>query len=326
MALRRKFSVSAFWDDVRAYEATSFLYIGELCRYLLNRPREPGERDHRLRVGVGNGMRPDIWVRFQERFGVPVIREFYGATEGNAPILNFEGRPGMVGRIRAGQVLVRCDPATGEIVRNADGFCERVTPGEAGLLLGKISKVLSFQGYVDEQATRRKIVEHVFEKGDQYFDSGDLLQLHEKGWLSFADRAGDTFRWKGENVSTNEVAEILDGARGVHEANVYGVEVPGAEGRAGMAALRVDASFDLAGFADYVEKNLARYQRPRFLRLLQGEMRVTSTFKHQKVAYREEGFDPGRVTDPLHLWRDGRFEKLDAELFGRIARGEVEVG
>lgn len=326
MALRRRFSARAFWDDARRYRATSFIYIGELCRYLLNRPVQPGERDHGLRVGVGNGMRGDIWVPFQERFGVPLLREFYGATEGNAPLVNLEGRPGMIGRLRPGQVLVRCDATTGEPLRNATGRCERVGPGEVGLFLGRISRIMSFDGYADAQATQKKILRDVFKPGDRWFDSGDLLQLHEGGWLSFADRAGDTFRWKGENVSTHEVADVLDACPGVHEANVYGVEIPGTDGRAGMAAVKTDADFDLDAFARHVNTELASYQRPLFLRRLEGRMNVTGTFKHQKVAYRDEGWDPARVDDPLHALVDGRYEPLDAALAERIRRGEVVPG
>ncbi|MBZ0253658.1 MAG: AMP-binding protein, partial [Candidatus Methylomirabilis sp.] len=218
VALRKKFSASNFWKDVGDYGATSFLYIGELCRYLLNTPTQPGESAHKLRVAVGNGLRPDIWEPFQRRFNIPTIREFYGATEGNAPVLNFEGRPGMIGRRRMGQVIVKADLATGEPIRNAKGFCEEIEVGETGLLLGKITKVLKFDGYVDGAATKKKILENVFQKGDQYFNSGDLIVLHDNGWLAFGDRVGDTFRWKGENVSTNEVAEVLNKADGVLES------------------------------------------------------------------------------------------------------------
>lgn len=326
MALRRRFSASAFWDDVKRFEATSFIYIGELCRYLLNKPVQPGERDHRLRVGVGNGMRGDIWVPFQQRFGVPLIREFYGATEGNAPIINLEGRPGMIGKLRTGQVLLRCDATTGVPLRGSDGRCERIGVGEIGLLAARIDKVMGFDGYVDASATERKILHGVFKPGDRYFDSGDLLQLHAGGWLSFADRAGDTFRWKGENVSTNEVAEILDAVPGVSEANVYGVEIPGADGRAGMAAIQAGEGFDLDAFTKHVVSELASYQRPLFLRLLEGDMRITGTFKHQKVEYREEGWDLSRVSDPLFALVEGRYRRLDGELVEQIASGRVLLG
>ena len=193
------------------------MYIGELCRYLLNQPKHPLERQHRLRIVGGNGLRPDIWEEFQQRFQIPLIREYYGATEGNNMSVNLTGRPGMVGRLQMGSALIRCDAETGEPYRSADGRCERVKVGETGLFVAKINAAIPFDGYADKSATQKKILEHVFKQGDRYFDSGDLLVLHEDKWLSFADRVGDTFRWKGENVSTNEVAEILNGAPSVLE-------------------------------------------------------------------------------------------------------------
>jgi acyl-CoA synthetase (AMP-forming)/AMP-acid ligase II len=325
MALRRKFSASGFWRDVREFRATSFLYIGEVCRYLLNAEPQAGERDHRLRVAVGNGMAPAIWEPFQERFGIPMIREFYGATEGVAAIMNLSGRPRMVGRMSIGQALVRCDPATGEIFRNERGFCEKVNAGDAGLLLSRVSPLLDFDGYVDREATEEKIVHGVFKRGDRYFNTGDLLQLHESRWMSFADRVGDTFRWKGENVSTAEVSGILGDAAGVLEANVYGVRVPGAEGRAGMAALTVGEDFDLDDFAEFVAAKLPRYQHPRFLRLLRSGMRVTGTFKQQKGDYREEAFDPSAIEDPLFLLDGDRYVPIDDELHAQIEAGDVAV-
>jgi acyl-CoA synthetase (AMP-forming)/AMP-acid ligase II len=325
MALRRKFSASQFWSDVQRFDASAFVYIGELCRYLLNQPERPEERAHRLRIITGNGLRPDIWDRFQERFRVPLIREFYGATEGNAPLVNVLGRPGMIGRLQPSQAVVRCDLETGEVLRGPDGRCERVGAGETGLLLGRISGITSYDGYVDAEATRRKILEGVFGSGDRWFDTGDLVACHEDGWLSFADRVGDTFRWKGENVSTNEVAEILNGAPGVLESNVFGVQVPGADGRAGMACLRCDGDFSLGAFAAYVMERLPVYQRPYFLRLLGDEMRVTGTFKHQKADYRREGYDPARVRDPLFFLDGPGYVPLDTALFEDLQAGRTTL-
>ncbi len=322
VALRRRFSASQFWEDVRKYDASIFVYIGELCRYLLNAPKSPHERGHRLRVGVGNGLRPDVWEPFQKRFGVPLIREFYMATESNAPIVNFEGRPGMLGRLKPGQVLVRCDETTGEVIRNRRNFCEQVEVGQKGMLLGRINPLVTFDGYVDKAATDKKLWKDVFRKGDAYFNTGDLLQLHEDSWVSFADRVGDTFRWKGENVSTNEVAEVLNGAKGVLESNVYGVTVPGNEGRAGMASINANGELDLDEFARYVVSRLPAYQRPYFLRLQQ-EMRVTGTFKHQKAGYREEGFDPNKVDDPLFFLDGDTYVPIDRALFQRLQAGEI---
>jgi acyl-CoA synthetase (AMP-forming)/AMP-acid ligase II len=322
LALRRRFSASQFWDDVRRFDASVFIYIGELCRYLLNAPRSPHERNHRLRLATGNGLRGDIWEAFQRRFGVPLIREFYGATEGNAPLVNFEGRPGMIGRMKIGQALVRCDPESGEVTRNQRGLCEKVEAGERGILLININALFSFEGYVDKGATQKKIITDVFRKGDRYFNSGDLLVQHEDGWVSFADRVGDTFRWKGENVSTNEVAEVLNRAPGVLESNVYGVAVPGAEGRAGMASLHVNGGFDIEQLGGYVIENFPVYQRPYFVRV-QHEMQVTGTFKHLKVAYRNEGYDPRKSSDPVYFLDGDRYVRIDDRLYQRLAAGEI---
>jgi acyl-CoA synthetase (AMP-forming)/AMP-acid ligase II len=326
MALRRKFSVTHFWDDVRRFGATHSVYIGELCRYLLNGEPGPGDRDHNLRCVMGNGLRPDIWHEFQERFGIPEIREFYGATEGTAGLMNRTGKPGMVGKIGLGMKLVTCDQETGEPIRGADGFCTPVEPGEIGLLLGPISKATSFDGYVEREASQKKIMTDVFKTGDRFFNTGDLLQLHEGKWLSFADRVGDTFRWKGENVSTNEVAEVCNGAPGVLETNVYGVQVPGADGRAGMAAVNTEEDFDLAAFAGFVKSALPGYQRPLFVRLLGGQMQTTGTFKHQKVRYRNEAFDPGQCEDPLYYFDGESYQPIDAAVFGAIVSGVTRVG
>ncbi|MEM7409804.1 MAG: long-chain-acyl-CoA synthetase [Myxococcota bacterium] len=324
MALRRKFSASRFWEDVRRFDATCFIYIGELCRYLLNQPDDPRDGEHRLRVIAGNGLRPDIWERFQQRFQIPMIREFYGATEGTTPVANFAGRPGMVGRLLPGQAVLRCEQDTGELLRDANGLCAKVAAGETGLLVTPINQTSKFDGYLDESASKKKIMEDVLKKGDCYFNTGDLLTLHAYGWLSFADRVGDTFRWKGENVSTNEVAEVLNGAPGVQESNVFGVQIPGADGRAGMAALNVGEDFSLDDFAAYVVEKLPGYQRPYFVRLLE-EMQITGTFKHQKVDYRRQGYDPSQVTDPLYFLDGEKFVPVDGALYAGIQSGEVTL-
>ena len=238
--------------------------------------------------------------------------------------MNFAGVPGRIGRLMPGQVVLRCDIETGDIQRNAEGRCERVGEGETGLLAIKIAGLSRFDGYVDKKASEKKILKDVFEEGDRYFDSGDLLDVHPGGWVSFADRLGDTFRWKGENVSTNEVAEALNLADGVLESNVYGVEVPGADGRAGMASLNVSDAFDLAAFAEHVRSELPAYMRPYFLRI-QHDMRITGTFKHQKVDYRREGFDPARVGDPLYFLEEDRYVVLDAALHDAIVSGEKKL-
>jgi acyl-CoA synthetase (AMP-forming)/AMP-acid ligase II len=324
IALRRKFSASNFWSDIRKFEATAFMYIGELLRYLLNAPEHPRDGHHKLRAIAGNGLRPDIWEEFQTRFNVPLIREIYGATEGTTVLANCTGRVGMVGRLQPGLVVARCDLLSGDLWRGDDGHSEAVEPGEVGLLITPINSLTKFDGYVDEEASQKKILTDVFVAGDRYFNTGDLLKLHEGRWLSFADRVGDTFRWKGENVSTNEVAETLNGATGVLESNVYGVEVPGTEGRAGMASVNHDEAFELDLFNRWVIDNLPVYQRPYFLRL-QSEMRITGTFKHQKVDYRKEGYDPSQISDPLFFLDGEKYVPLSRELHERIAAGEVKL-
>ncbi len=324
LALRTKFSASNFWSDVRKYNATAFVYIGELLRYLLNQPATAEDRNHRVRVITGNGLRPDIWTTFAERFQIHEIREFYGATEGNAPTVNLENRPGMVGRLGPGQSILRCDLATGEVLRNADGFCEKVNPGETGLLVAEISTTAPFDGYADKEATAKKILHDILATGDSFFNSGDLITLHENWWISFADRVGDTFRWKGENVSTNEVAEVLNDAPGVLESNVYGVVIPGTDGRAGMASLNCREDFSLETFAQFVTEKLPGYQRPYFLRL-QEDMRITGTFKHQKVDYRKEGFDPTLVSDPLFFLDGETYHPVDQEVFTSLQDGSRKL-
>jgi acyl-CoA synthetase (AMP-forming)/AMP-acid ligase II len=322
LAVRRKFSASQFWDDVRAFNATLFIYIGELCRYLLSQPPTPSERHHHIRLCLGNGMRADIWRKFQSRFRIPLIREYYGATEGNMGLVNLEGRPGMIGRVLPGVAIVKVDPLTGEIIRKRGGRCQSVAVGERGLLLGHINPVMSFDGYLDRAATRKKIVRDVFRKGDAYFNTGDLVQLHAHGWVSFADRVGDTFRWKGENVSTQEVAEILSHAKGLREVNVYGVPVNGTEGRVGMASIVVTDGFDVNALSRYVVNNLAGYQRPYFLRVVP-DMRITGTFKHQKNDYRNEGYDPSTVKDPLYYLDGRQYVPIDEALYRGLASGQI---
>jgi acyl-CoA synthetase (AMP-forming)/AMP-acid ligase II len=326
LALRRKFSASNFWKDAIRFRATRVLYIGELCRYLLHQPAAPEDRAHSVRIAVGNGLRPEIWGPFQERFGIPLVREFYGATEGNAPLANLEGRRGMLGRLMRGQAIVECDLESGEPIRDANGRCRRIAkPGETGLFIGRISRTARFDGYVDPNATQSKILTGVFKKNDAWFNSGDLVTLHEGKWVSFADRVGDTFRWKGENVSTNEVAALLNGAPGVLESNVFGVQVPGSDGRAGMACLVVSKEFDPCAFGAYVTARLPKYAKPIFVRLL-SDMQVTSTLKHQKTDYRREGYDPARISDRLYVWLSEGYVPLTAELYERIRSGALSPG
>lgn len=330
LVLARKFSASRFWSDCRENEVTSFQYIGELCRYLLHTPEHPDERRHRVRVCIGNGLRPEIWEAFQERFGIPRIIEFYGATEGNVALMNLDGKVGAVGRLpgfvrrAVGVSLVRYDVAKDEHERGPDGFCIPCKPGEVGEAIGRITGVSRFEGYSSPEATEKKILRNVFKPGDAYFRTGDLLRMDADDYFYFVDRIGDTFRWKGENVSTSEVAEVLSVCPGVKEANVYGVAVPEQDGRAGMAALVVQEGFDPAPLAERCTRELPAYARPIFLRLLP-QIEVTGTFKHRKVELVKEGFDPAAIPDPLYFLDGERYVPLDAALHARILRGEQRL-
>jgi fatty-acyl-CoA synthase len=326
MALRRRFSASAFWKDAVRYGATRVVYIGELCRYLLQQPPAPEDDAHSVRFAVGNGLRPDVWKPFQTRFKIPTIREFYGATEGNAVLANLEGRTGMLGRFGRGQGVIECDLESGTPRRGLDGRCRRITrPGEVGLFVARISRIARFDGYLDHKASDSKILRDVFRRGDAWFNSGDLVTLHEEKWLSFADRVGDTFRWKGENVSTAEVALLLNAAPGVVESNVFGVSVPGSDGKAGMACLVIGPDFDVGAFGAYAAEKLPKYARPLFLRLLR-DMQVTSTLKQKKTDYRTEGYDPARFEDPVFVSIDGRYERITPERYHEIRTGKIVPG
>ncbi len=330
--LARKFSASRFWEDCVRHDATVFQYIGELCRYLLNAPEHPDERRHKLRLCVGNGLRGEVWEPFQQRFAIPEIVEFYGATEGNVVFINGDNKVGSIGRLPGlmrriqGMHLVRFDVENEQVVRGPDGFCIDSEVGEAGEAIGRITNVIRFEGYTDEKASEKKVLRDVFEKGDAYFRTGDLLRRDEEDYFYFVDRVGDTFRWKGENVSTGEVAEVVSMCPGVKEANVYGVSVEGADGRAGMASLVVGDDFDIAVLYQQVVDQLASYSQPLFVRLGK-EIEITGTFKHRKVDAVKEGFDPEQIADPLYFLdaKAGAYVPLDAARHRAIQAGEIRV-
>ena len=329
-ASRRQFSASAFLDDVRRHDAVAFVYVGELCRYLLRQPPTARDRDHRLRVAAGAGLRPDIWTPFVERFGLARVIEMYGATEGNIALQNFDNRPGSVGKPHAlledTVALVRYDHDRGDVRRNPAGHCIPCAPDEAGELLGRVGHGggMEYDGYTDRDATARKLLHDVFTPGDTWFRSGDLLRQDADGYYYFVDRIGDTFRWKGENVSTHEVGDVLSNAPGITEANVYGVPVPGEDGQAGMAAIVLAAGHALDGAAFYAHAatHLPRYALPAFLRLVP-EMDVTGTLKQRKQSFKGEGYDPARSHDPLFVRDDAArtFVALTPTLFDAVRSG-----
>ena len=335
LVLRSKFSATEFWDDCHRYKPTVFQYIGELCRYLLNTPENPHEREHGLRIAIGNGLRPEIWARFQERFKIPRIMEFYGATEGNVGMINYDGKIGAIGRVpwymRNIQKirLVRYDVDKGAVMRDANGFCTETANGEVGEAIGKIDPNdprFRFDGYTKSEDTEKKILRDAFRKGDAWFRTGDLMRRDQHGYFYFVDRTGDTFRWKGENVATSEVAEALSLFPGIHEANVYGVVIPGGEGKAGMASLVTAPSFDIEALVAHLEEYLPSYARPIFLRFQQ-QIEATSTFKQRKVELQKQGFNPSLVADPIFV-RDaetGRYSKLTPELYEDICAGKTKL-
>ena len=337
VVIRARFSASDFWRDVRDERCTLFQYIGELCRYLNNAPHQDIETEHSLRIACGNGLRPEVWEPFQKRFKIPRILEYYASTEGNFSLYNCEGRPGAIGKIpsflahRLPVALLRFDVDKGEPLRNAEGFCERCGPDEAGEAVGLIpgaGKDLAgrFEGYADAEASARKVLRNVFKEGDAWYRTGDLMRRDERGFYYFVDRVGETYRWKGENVSTAEVLTALTAARGVLDGVVYGVAVPGADGRAGTAALMVDSRFDLAQFRADVALRLPAYARPVFLRLLR-TIESTGTFKPRKQDLVNAGFDPARIEDPLYFDdpRTQAYVPLDAALFAAISSGAVRI-
>jgi fatty-acyl-CoA synthase len=335
VVIRSRFSASDFWRDVRDEKCTLFQYIGELCRYLVNTPEQPVETEHSLRMACGNGLRPEVWETFKSRFRIPRIFEYYASTEGNFSLYNCEGKPGSIGRIpsflahRLPVALVRIDIESGEPLRNGKGFCESCTVDEAGEAVGRIPddeqvRAGRFEGYADAEASQRKVLRNVFKEGDAWYRTGDLLRRDAAGFYYFVDRMGDTYRWKGENVSTAEVLSVVTAVPQVLDGVVFGVTVPGAEGRAGMAALVVNAEFDLAAFRLEVGARLPSYARPVFLRLLSA-IESTGTFKPRKVELGSAGYDPAQVSDPLFFDdpRANAYVPVDTALHAAIVAGKI---
>jgi fatty-acyl-CoA synthase len=336
VAIAEKFSAQRFWDDVVRFDCTAFQYIGELCRYLSNAPASPNAARHRLRVACGNGLRGDIWQPFKRRFAIPRILEFYAATEGNFSLFNVEGKPGAIGRIpsflthRFPAAIVRFDVEAGAPLRGADGLCIRSGAGEVGEAIGRIGEMKDgggrFEGYTSAAETEQKVLRDVFAPGDAWFRTGDLMMRDAEGYFYFVDRIGDTFRWKGENVATLEVAEAIAACPGVADVSVYGVAVAGHDGRAGMAAVVAGDGFDPAGLYQHLRERLPAYAAPLFIRMLPA-LSLTETFKQKKQELVRDGFDPSRVSDPL-WFRDvsvGAYVPLDAALFAKIASGKVRL-
>ncbi len=334
LVLRRKFSASHFWDDIAEHDCTLFVYIGELCRYLVNQPPHPKERTHRLRLGFGNGLRPEVWSELETRFGLTRMLEFYGSTEGNVSLFNFDGKVGAIGRVppylrsRFPVKLVQFDIEAEQPVRGPDGFCLPCAAGEIGEAIGQIKDDArgGYSGYADKAASEKKILRDAFETGDAWFRTGDLMREDKDGYFYFIDRIGDTFRWKGENVSTTEVAEAIARYPGIAEANVYGVQVDKLDGRAGMAAITPGEGFDLEGLRDHLLRELPNFARPLFIRI-QPAIETTGTFKYRKLDLVADGFDPAKTEHRLYFDYPlaHRYEAITEDLYKEIQSGGFKL-
>uniref|UniRef100_A0AAY4DQW0 long-chain-fatty-acid--CoA ligase n=1 Tax=Denticeps clupeoides TaxID=299321 RepID=A0AAY4DQW0_9TELE len=337
VVLKRKFSASQFWNDCRRHNVTVIQYIGEIMRYLCNTPKKDNDKIHSVRLALGNGIRSDTWTEFLQRFGGVRICECYGATEGNIGFVNYTGKIGAIGKVLSihkvrkvrsyPYAMIKYDTEKEEPVRDSRGLCVEVPLGETGLLVAKITKSTPFSGYANKEQTKKKILTDVFEKGDLYFNSGDLLRTDHEGFIYFQDRIGDTFRWKGENVATTEVTDVMIMLGFIEEANVYGVRVPGHEGRIGMASLKLTQGMklDLLATYEHIKTYLPSYAIPRFLRI-QNLLDVTGTFKQMKVKLAEEGFDPAVIRDSMYFLEDNKgYVPMTKDIYSSISEGRLRL-
>ncbi|MFX0138667.1 MAG: long-chain-acyl-CoA synthetase [Candidatus Hodarchaeota archaeon] len=328
-ALRKRFSASEFWKDIKKYQATYTIYVGEIPRYLLNQPESEYEKNTPLKKMVGLGLRKDIWEKFKARFNVEHIYEFYGSTEGHYSLINIDEVPGMVGRNNmVGLVLAKCDPDTGELYKNQRGFCIKCKPGDVGMAMLKVDKKSVFRGYRDKEKTQKKMITDVFRKTDCYFNTGDMLQLHDDLWISFYDRFGDTFRWKSENVSTLEVEAILNSYPSVLISAVYGVAIPNTEGKAGMAAIKLHdlIKFDIVEFSQFITEVLPKYAIPVFIRI-RDELELTGPMKIKKVNLRKEAYEIDKIKDPLYFWdsRNKKYAPFSKVEYNDLLEGKIRM-
>lgn len=330
--IRRKFSASAFWKEANKYNTTAFVYVGELCRYLSFQEPIEEEKNNPISKMVGNGLRPDLWDCFRNRFGVERIIEIYGASEGNALFMNLLNKDQTIGMTNAKVGIFEYDVAEDTLVKDTDGRYVEVDEHQPGLLLVEIGPNAVYNGYTDKKASEAKVIQNVLVEGDRWFNTGDLVKTMDVGFslgrihYQFVDRVGDTFRWKSENVSTNEVAEILNSYHEVNMANVYGVKVANSEGRAGMVAFNCNIEkFDWLSFSDFVSKKLPSYAQPVFVRIID-ELETTGTFKLKKNDLREEAFHLDKVNgDLVFVKKPGKnsYERLDNDFYQSIKSGNV---
>ncbi|KAL1501188.1 hypothetical protein ABEB36_006565 [Hypothenemus hampei] len=338
VALRKKFSASNYWSDCQKYGCNVSNYIGEICRYLLA-VHKPGTKvEHPVQKMIGNGLRPQIWQTFLDTFHVANIHEFYGSTEGNCNLINIDNTVGAVGFVPRlatefyRVIIIRCDENTAEPIRNSEGFCIRCNQNEPGILVGKIiqgNARSEFTGYADAKATEKKILKNVFQEGDLYFNTGDVLVQDDFGYFYFKDRSGDTFRWKGENVATSEVEAVISNVAELKDTVVYGVQIPGSEGKAGMAAI-VDPenNINIADLAAKLKAHLPSYAIPLFLRIMDS-MPMTSTFKLKKRDLQNEGFDLDAVKNEHRIYfydsKLAQYVPLSKEVYQAIIIGQIKV-
>ncbi len=327
LAIRRKFSASEFWADVKRFDASAIGYVGELCRYLLETAPHSMDSSHRVKKMIGNGMRPTIWNKFKQRYGVDEIMELYASSEGNVGFSNVFNFDNTVGFSPTPYAIVKFDKEKNEPIKNAKGYFIKVKTGETGLLIGEITKRAPFDGYTDAEKNKAAIFENVFKQGDRYFNTGDLVRDIGYRHAQFVDRLGDTFRWKGENVSTTEVENIVSEYPKISEAVAYGVEIPNTNGRAGMCAItphegqHIEDS-DYAALLSFFKKSLPSYAVPVFLRIQQ-KMETTGTFKYQKNTLKTQAFDPAKVEEVLLVWLPGekQYCLLTPEIYSNIQNG-----
>ncbi|XP_018053881.1 PREDICTED: long-chain fatty acid transport protein 4 isoform X2 [Atta colombica] len=318
VVLCRKFSASKYWSECVHYEFPSNEY----------------DSMHKVRLMFGNGLKPQIWKPFVKRFGVKQIGEFYGATEGNSNLVNIDNKIGAVGFIPRYAsslypvALLKIDEETGELLRGSNGFCIPCKPGEPGVFVGKINskKVINdFSGYADKKASEQKIVHDVFKKGDRVFNSGDILVMDEFGYFYFKDRTGDTYRWRGENVATSEVEAVISNVIDLKDATVFGVEVPGNEGKTGMVAIfDPKNSLDLKGLTGKLKKVLPNYAIPRFIRIL-SELPMTGTFKLKKKDLQRDAFDIKKIKDPIYFLNKDTYIRMTDEHYNNIVKGQIRL-
>ena len=326
-AIRRKFSASRFWDDARKFNATTLGYVGELCRYLLDQPPSAQDRDHRVTKMVGNGLRPGVWAQFKQRYGVEHVCELYAASDGNIGFTNVLNFDNTIGFCLQRWALVDYAHDSGEPLRGSDGFMVKVATGGQGLLLARIDEKSPFDGYTDPEKNRKVVLTDVFEKGDRYFNTGDLVRSIGFGHAQFVDRLGDTYRWKGENVSTTEVENVLLQHPQIAEVVAYGVEIENTNGRAGMIAITPSeslAALDMRELLQFAQGRLPHYAVPLFLRI-KVKMDTTGTFKYQKVQLKEEAFNPDKAgNDPVYAWLPGSdsYVPVTGQLLAQIQGGQ----